>query len=66
MISRIIPKDSSYIVETIYTVGILQVSLFVQRMAAIDVGIENLIIRIHTMGEQPMIMKGKNIKTFNQ
>ena len=64
--ARIIPKGSSYIVEIIYTVGIPQTSLFVQRMAATDVGIENLITKLHTMGEQPMVMKGKNIKTLNQ
>ena len=35
-------------------------------MATIDVGIENRITMIHIMSEQPIIMKGKNIKTLNQ
>ena len=63
--ARIIPKGSSYIVEIIYTVGIPQPSLFVQRMAAIDLGIENLITMINNIGEQPIVIKGKNIKAFN-
>ena len=63
---RIIPKGSSYIVEIIYTVDIPQTSLFVQRMSAIDLGIENLITMINNIGEQPIVIKGKNIKALNQ
>ena len=64
--SRIIPKGPGYIVEIIYTIGVPQKSLLIERMAAIDLGIENLITMINNLGEQPIVIKGKNIKALNQ
>ncbi len=64
---RIIPQHVTYTLEIVWQVPSLPLSHTVsQRIAGIDLGIENLITCTTTMDAQPFVVNGRGIKAYNQ
>lgn len=63
---RFIPKGSHYVMEIVYEVDVpacLEVS---ERVASIDIGVDNFITMVNNIGENPIAVKGGVIKSINQ
>ena len=63
---RVLPKRDHIKVEIIYEVEIKNENLDYDLFASIDLGINNLIALISNTGNQPILISGKIIKSYNQ
>ncbi|MFX0137395.1 MAG: RNA-guided endonuclease InsQ/TnpB family protein [Candidatus Hodarchaeota archaeon] len=63
---RIIPKGSCYVIEVVYPKGKEDVRLDNNKIAAIDLGVNNLLTIVNNIGKRPIIVKGKVVKSINQ
>lgn len=63
---RIIPIGVGYKCEIVYEKEINDLNLDKNRVAAIDLGINNLITMVNNIGEHPIIINGKIVKSINQ
>lgn len=66
MQTRIIPKGSCYILEIVYQVEDVKEKEFNNRIASIDLGINNFVTMVNNIGEKPIIINGKGLKSINQ
>ena len=64
--ARIIPQGIGYIMEVIYERDAPDTITLEERLAAIDIGINNLIAMVNNIGLQPIIIKGGKVKALNQ
>ncbi|MHA1991366.1 MAG: RNA-guided endonuclease InsQ/TnpB family protein [Candidatus Hodarchaeales archaeon] len=64
--ARILPQGIGYIVEIIYVKEIFEVYSKRQLIAGIDLGLNNLITMVNNIGEQPIVISGKKVKSINQ
>lgn len=62
---RIIPKVGCYVIEVIYEVEEKKLKQN-QRVASIDLGLNNLAAVVNNYGEKPILISGKKIKSINQ
>lgn len=62
---RIVPKIGCYVIEVIYEKEEKQLKQN-QRVASIDLGLNNLAAVINNYGEKPILISGKKIKSINQ
>ena len=62
---RIIPKVGCYVIEVIYEIKENQPKQN-QRVAAIDLGLNNLATVVTNNGDNPILISGKKIKSINQ
>ena len=62
---RIVPKTGCYVIEVIYEVKENK-SKQNQRVAAIDLGLNNLATVVTNDGDNPILISGKKIKSINQ
>ena len=62
---RIIPKTGCYVIEVIYEVKENKAKQN-QRVAAIDLGLNNLATVVTNDGDNPILISGKKIKSINQ
>lgn len=62
---RIIPKVGCYVIEVIYEIKENQPKQN-QRVAAIDLGVNNLATVVTNDGDNPILISGKKIKSINQ
>jgi len=62
---RIIPKTGYYVIEVIYKIKENKAKQN-QRVAAIDLGINNLATVVTNDGDNPILISGKKIKSINQ
>ena len=62
---RIIPKVGCYVIEVIYEVEENRLKQN-QRVAAIDLGLNNLATVVTNDGDNPILISGKKIKSINQ
>ena len=62
---RIIPKVGCYVIEVIYEIEENQPKQN-QRVAAIDLGLNNLATVVTNDGDNPILISGKKIKSINQ
>ena len=62
---RIIPKTGCYVIEVIYEVKENKAKQN-QRVAAIDLGLNNLATVVTNDGNNPILISGKKIKSINQ
>ena len=62
---RIIPKVGCYVIEVIYEIKENQPKQN-QRVAAIDLGLNNLATVVTNDGDNPILISGKKIKSINQ
>lgn len=63
---RFIPKPNYYVMEIVYEIRIPECSKYKDRIAAIDIGVDNFITMVNNIGESPIVVKGGIIKSINQ
>ena len=63
---RFIPRGSHYTMEIVYEIDVPECLPDSDRVAAIDVGVDNFITMVNSMGENPIAVKGGVIKSINQ
>lgn len=63
---RFIPRGSCYVMEIVYETEIPDVRTENSRIAAIDLGVDNLATITNNIGLNPIIINGKGIKSINQ
>jgi putative transposase len=64
---RVNPKYGQYVVELIFEVPMKQeMKKSKQRYMSVDLGIDNLATIVTNTGRNPVLVKGKNIKSINQ
>lgn len=65
--TRIIPKGSCYIIEIVYEDEDQPINkLNKDRIASIDLGVNNFVTMINNIGECSIVINGKGIKSYNQ
>lgn len=63
---RFIPKCSHYVMEIIYEIDVPKCVDIAERIAVIDVGVDNFVTMVNNIGIQPIVIKGGIIKSINQ
>lgn len=63
---RFIPRGSCYVMEIVYETEIPDVKVESNRIASIDLGVDNLVTMTNNIGLNPIIINGKGIKNINQ
>jgi putative transposase len=65
--SRIVPKIDHYVLEIVYEVKDHEISQTTERIAAIDLGIDNLMaVTSNVPGFKPVLVNGRPLKSMNQ
>ncbi len=65
--SRIVPKLDHYVLEIVYEVKDNEISQSTERIAAIDLGINNLMaVTSNVPGFKPVLVNGRPLKSMNQ
>ena len=63
---RFIPRGSCYVMEIVYETEIPDTKENNNRIASIDLGVNNLVTMANNIGLNPIIINGKGIKSINQ
>ena len=63
---RFIPRGSCYVMEIVYETEIPDTKTESNRIASIDLGVDNLVTMTNNIGLNPIIINGKGIKSINQ
>lgn len=63
---RFIPRGSCYVMEIVYETEIPDTNVESKNIAAIDLGVDNLVTMTNNIGLNPIIINGKGIKSINQ
>lgn len=63
---RFVPRGSHYVMEIVYEMEVPECNEQSERIAAIDIGVDNFITMVNNIGEQPIVVKGGVIKSINQ
>lgn len=63
---RFIPKCRKYVMEIVYEIELPDITETSDRIAAIDLGVNNFITMVNNIGENPIAVKGGIIKSINQ
>ncbi|MED4269400.1 transposase [Geobacillus stearothermophilus] len=63
---RIIPKGSVYVIEVVYKKEIPDMTHESNRVVGIDLGLDNFATMVNNIGETPIVINGKGIKSINQ
>lgn len=63
---RFIPRCGKYVMEIVYEIEVPDVSETSDRVAAIDIGVDNFITMVNNIGKNPIAVKGGVIKSINQ
>ena len=63
---RFVPKGSYYVMEICYEIEIPDCLSEGNRIASIDIGVDNLVTMSNNIGESPLIINGKPLKSINQ
>ena len=63
---RFIPSGSCYVMEIVYETEIPDTKTESNRIASIDLGVDNLVTMTNNIGLNPIIINGKGIKSINQ
>jgi len=64
---RFVPKGSNYVMEVVTEIEVPdKVKSESSRIASIDLGVNNLVTLTNNIGEQPIIINGKVVKSINQ
>lgn len=63
---RFIPRGSCYVMEIVYETEIPNTKENNNRIASIDLGVNNLVTMANNIGLNPIIINGKGIKSINQ
>ena len=63
---RFVPRGTCYAMEIVYEIEVPDTLDDAHRIAAIDIGVDNLITMSNNIGQKPIIVNGKIIKSINQ
>ena len=63
---RFIPKGSCYVLEIIYEKEIPEIEETNNNVLGIDLGVNNFVTMVNNIGERPIIINGRIIKSYNQ
>ena len=63
---RFIPRGSCYVMEIVYETEMPDTKENNNRIASIDLGVNNLVTMTNNIGLNPIIINGKGIKSINQ
>lgn len=63
---RFVPKTDYYVMEIVYEIEVPDVVEERLRICSIDLGTENLVTMVNSVGLQPVVIKGGVIKSINQ
>lgn len=63
---RVVPKNDRIIIELIYTIGIKDKPLDISNIGSIDLGIDNFVTFVDSLGNKPIIINGKGLKSCNK
>lgn len=63
---RFVPRGSCYVMEIVYETEIPDAKTESDRIASIDLGVDNLVTMTNNIGLNPIIINGKGIKSINQ
>ncbi len=63
---RIIPKGCVYVVEIVYEKEIAEIKRLPNRIAGIDLGLNNFVTLVNNIGIKPIVINGRVIKSINQ
>ena len=64
---RFVPKGTCYVMEVVYEIKVPDVEECIgERIAAIDLGVNNLMTITNNIGQRPIIVSGKVLKSINQ
>lgn len=63
---RFIPRGSCYVMEIVYETEVPDVKAESNRIASIDLGVDNLVTMTNNIGLNPIIINGNGIKCINQ
>ena len=64
---RFVPRGNEYIMEVVYEIEVTETENIVsERIAAIDLGVDNLMTITTNCGVSPIIINGKPLKSINQ
>ncbi|MFX0113083.1 MAG: RNA-guided endonuclease InsQ/TnpB family protein [Candidatus Hodarchaeota archaeon] len=64
--ARILPQGAGYLLEILYEQPPTPLKPNQNRIASIDLGLNNLITMVTNIGEEPIVMNGKSLKVLNQ
>lgn len=64
--TRIVPKGGCYVLEIVYQTDTKQLNLDRNRIVSIDLGVNNFVTMVNNIGEKPIVINGKEIKSYNQ
>lgn len=63
---RFIPRGSCYVMEIVYEIEIPNAKIETNRIASVDLGVDNLVTMTNNIGLNPIIINGKGVKSTNQ
>lgn len=63
---RFVPKNGEYIMEVVYQIDVPDIEDKSERIASIDLGIDNLMTITTNCGVNPLVINGKPLKSINQ
>lgn len=63
---RFVPKNGEYIMEVVYQIDVPDVEEKSERIASIDLGVDNLITITTNCGVTPLVINGRPLKSINQ
>ena len=63
---RFIPRGSCYVMEIVYEIELPEINRESKNIAAIDLGVDNLVTMTNNIGLKPIIINGRGIKSINQ
>ena len=63
---RFVPKGEYYIMEIVYEIEVPDCTEEIDRVCAVDLGVENFITVVNNFEEQPFMIKGGALKSTNQ
>lgn len=63
---RFVPKNGEYIMEVVYEVEVPDVGEKSERIASIDLGVDNLMTITTNCGVKPLVINGRPLKSINQ
>lgn len=64
--ARFIPHNGYIAMEIVYEIEVENKEVESNRIASIDIGVDNLVTMSNNIGEKPLIVNGKIIKSINQ
>lgn len=63
---RFVPKNGEYIMEVVYQIDVPDIEDKSERIASIDLGVDNLMTITSNCGVKPLVINGKPLKSINQ